>query len=399
MKSWSKVAVQRLYLQSNAASYPSKKAYLCSLDKLPPDLQERFVPLHCDEDGRRFVEACQDRMSSLDWRDSFLVTGLLNLFCSVTDTNALLGRGQMHVLSTQQLAQLLDLPIAFDTLLLDDEEGAPSSWPSSSLSPATSASSSSSSQHHSRAMRLLEVGAGDGNVTRKFVPLLGGPHNIVCTEVSKGMANRLRDSGFACVECSDLSPSVIRTAFSLLNNHSTSPPLGLDNATTETEHATPCDSPTQTGYDGPFFDVVSCLNVLDRCDKPKTLLRQMKDALRPGSGRLLLAIVLPFHPFVEDGPSWSQKQPSEQLLPSNLCNLRCCFDWEATVEGLVKDVFAPMGLKLEKWARVPYLCCGMDGKRGLPYLSLDDVIFVLSRGEEEEEEKDEEGRKGWNEMK
>ncbi|KAL6075266.1 Methyltransferase-like protein 9 [Balamuthia mandrillaris] len=376
MKSWSKVAVQRLYLQSNATRYPSKKAYLCSLDKLPPDLQERFVPLHCDEEGRRFVEACQDRMSSLDWRDSFLVTGLLNLFCSVTETNALLGRGQMHVLSTQQLAQLLDLPIAFDALLLDDEEGAP-------------------------AMRLLEVGAGDGNVTRKFVPLLGGPHNIVCTEVSKGMANRLRDSGFACVECSDLSPSVIRTALALLNNHSyhsTSPLLGLDNATTEPEHDAPRDSPTQTGYNGSFFDVVSCLNVLDRCDKPKTLLRQMKDALRPGSGRLLLAIVLPFHPFVEDGPSWSQKQPSEQLLPANLCNLRCCFDWEATVEGLVKDVFAPMGLKLEKWARVPYLCCGMDGKRGLPYLSLDDVIFVLSR-EEEEEEKDQEGRTGWNEMK
>lgn len=49
------------------------------------------------------------------------------------------------------------------------------------------------------------------------------------------------------------------------------------------------------------FDLISCLNLLDRCDEPLELLKDIKKSLVPGSGRLILAVVLPFYPYVETG--------------------------------------------------------------------------------------------------
>lgn len=40
------------------------------------------------------------------------------------------------------------------------------------------------------------------------------------------------------------------------------------------------------------------LNLLDRCNKPRSMLEQAKYALAPG-GVLLVALVLPYKPYVE----------------------------------------------------------------------------------------------------
>lgn len=48
------------------------------------------------------------------------------------------------------------------------------------------------------------------------------------------------------------------------------------------------------------YDVIACLNLLDRCDKPLELLGEIKNSLAD-NGRVLLALVLPFSPFVESG--------------------------------------------------------------------------------------------------
>jgi 2-polyprenyl-3-methyl-5-hydroxy-6-metoxy-1,4-benzoquinol methylase len=48
------------------------------------------------------------------------------------------------------------------------------------------------------------------------------------------------------------------------------------------------------------FDVITCLNLLDRCDRPLSLLRVLKASLSPG-GRVVVALVLPFNPYVEIG--------------------------------------------------------------------------------------------------
>lgn len=49
------------------------------------------------------------------------------------------------------------------------------------------------------------------------------------------------------------------------------------------------------------YDVISCLNLLDRCDDPLHLLRDIRQSLVPNTGRLILAAVLPFQPYVEVG--------------------------------------------------------------------------------------------------
>lgn len=46
------------------------------------------------------------------------------------------------------------------------------------------------------------------------------------------------------------------------------------------------------------FDVVSCLNLLDRCSDPVKLLDDMKNAVKP-DGRIVVALVLPYRPFDE----------------------------------------------------------------------------------------------------
>ena len=51
---------------------------------------------------------------------------------------------------------------------------------------------------------------------------------------------------------------------------------------------------------GVKFDVITCLNLLDRCDRPLTLLRELRTALKPG-GKVVVALVLPFNPYVEIG--------------------------------------------------------------------------------------------------
>jgi hypothetical protein len=49
------------------------------------------------------------------------------------------------------------------------------------------------------------------------------------------------------------------------------------------------------------YDLISCLNVLDRCSRPVSLLHEIREALRPRTGRAIIALVLPFQPYVEAG--------------------------------------------------------------------------------------------------
>jgi hypothetical protein len=95
---------------------------------------------------------------------------------------------------------------------------------------------------------LLDVGAGVGSVTGCMAPLFS---SVDCTEVSRPMLWRLRHHGY-------------------------------------TAHATP--SPATLAPQ--VFSVVSMLNVLDRCDRPISMLKDCHSRLEPG-GLLLLAVVIP----------------------------------------------------------------------------------------------------------
>jgi hypothetical protein len=152
---------------------------------------------------------------------------------------------------------------------------------------------------------------------------------VEVTEVSRGMAKRLRKRGFRCHE-SDLS------------------------------HA-PLDA-------GPF-DAVALLNVLDRCQKPKTLLGNCLAALVPG-GTFVVALALPYKPFYFAGPS--TPEPEERLD----CDPGAGGSWEDGARRLLERDLLPLGLTLECFARAPYLSAGDSGRE---LYELDDVVLVLSK--------------------
>lgn len=169
-----------------------------------------------------------------------------------------------------------------------------------------------------RGGRLLDVGAGSGDVTAHARALF---REIVTTEVSGPMVRRLRRRGFVAHRV-DLSRE----------------PL---------PHAAP-------------FDVVSLLDVLDRCDRPRSLLRAAS-ALRAPGGHLLISVPLPARPHVDVGTH--TVDPDEPLGGSGET-------WEAALVDLVESTLAPLGLRPVRLARAPYL------SRGLRLAALDAVLVV-----------------------
>lgn len=51
-------------------------------------------------------------------------------------------------------------------------------------------------------------------------------------------------------------------------------------------------------WKGQKFSCVCMMNLVDRCMRPRTMLQQAREALTP-DGLLLLALVLPYKPYVE----------------------------------------------------------------------------------------------------
>ena len=168
MRAWTRAALQDMARPRRAP----RVEYDCDRSLLAPELQARFVQLDQDDSAKAFLATC--RPCSVFTVAAF---NLLRQFWSITDTNAWLGGGQMHVISQAQAATLLDLrPPAVD------------------LPPPPP-------QPHRR-RRLLDVGAGDGNVTRHLAPLFD---EVVATEVSPGMVKRLQARGYAAVQTGDVT--------------------------------------------------------------------------------------------------------------------------------------------------------------------------------------------------
>jgi len=248
---------------------------------LSPRLRERFIKLDRDAATDAFLaQAGRGRHSW--WRTQ--LHRLLRQFMSDFDANGLLDMYPLFVASTEHWRQLLG---------------------------------------QQRFARLLDVGAGSGNVTRTLLPLA---EHVVTTEMSRHMAERLRRSGLECHEI-DLA-----------------------------EHDLP----------GAPFDLISCLNVLDRTARPRRLLRRMCELLSPG-GRLLIALALPYNPFFFRGNS--TPEPLERL---------ACSDpsWEGAVNRLVECELEPLGLTVVGVSRTPYLSFG-DAESGL--YELDDALLVCQK--------------------
>lgn len=239
-----------------------------------------------------------------------MVADLLSLFLSRTTAHGFVGCGVMFVYSTEQICRLLRPPQA-----------------------PLSAPLSSACQFES----LLDIGAGEGGVTAKMAPLF---KKVYATEFSASMRWRLRRRGYEVLPHED--------------------PFHFN-------------GPTQL-LERRYFDVIACNNVLDRADMPRTLLREMRDSLKP-NGLLVLAVVLPWCPFVEDGTR--QRRPTEALpMQGGECCKGACF--EQSMCKLVENVLVPMGFELVRWTRLPYLC---EGNLRIEYALLNDAVFILRRRE------------------
>ena len=116
------------------------------------------------------------------------------------------------------------------------------------------------------------------------------------------------------------------------------------------------------------YHFISCLNVLDRCDRPLSMLRQITDSLQVG-GVLVIALVHPYEPFVE---RYVTQAKSSEELPIDSKS------WERGVSSLWEKVLKPLGYAPLAISRVPYLC---EGDFSRDYYALDDSILVLKRTE------------------
>ena len=112
------------------------------------------------------------------------------------------------------------------------------------------------------------------------------------------------------------------------------------------------------------YDLISALNLFDRCDKPLSIISDIHLSLKPG-GLFVVALVLPFRPYVESVPS---HKPSQRM---NIHGSEFEDQVEATVK-LVQD----SGFLLKSWSRVPYLC---EGDLSRPLYNLNNALFVFTK--------------------
>ena len=171
---------------------------------------------------------------------------------------------------------------------------------------------------------LLDVGAGTGEVHAELARLF---ESSVATETSEGTARRAREKGIDC-----------RTI----------------------------DLGRVPWPDDSRFDAVAMLNVLDRADRPLTLLDRAAQLLGPG-GHLILASPLPIRAHVHRAGGTSD--PDEWLGVEGA-------DFESALSCLVESVLRKRGFSLVRWTRTPYVSSG--DPRAARY-ELDDAILVLAR--------------------
>lgn len=283
-------AMHQRLIEDNAV-LDTTEWYSFRIRLLSEDMAAKFVQFSDDDETREFLENCKEKSDQL-FTQLFhsVVKCIFSWAMNKTSINGLLQRGSMFVFSQAQFQQLL---------------GINADWTAESL---------------------LDLGAGDGAVTRQMAQHF---RSVYVTEVSSTMLWRLQEQGYSV--------------------------LGIDDwaVTSQTDSA-----------DRRQYDVISCLNLLDRCERPLILLQQIRASLVPTTGRLVLAVVLPFSSYVETA---SDHHPNQHLHVSGE-------KFEEQLSSLVRDVLVPVGFEVERFTKLPYLS---EGDLYHSYYVLYDAVFVL----------------------
>jgi len=165
---------------------------------------------------------------------------------------------------------------------------------------------------------MLDLGAGDGRPTLSMSAICD---QVFATEMSSPMRKILASRGFEVLEIDEW--------------------------------------PGEAKY-----NLISALNLFDRCDKPLGIISDVHSSLKAG-GYFIVALVLPFRPYVESVPS---HKPSEVMEIEGEA-------FEQQVEAAV-GLFEKIGFKLQTWSRVPYLC---EGDLARPIYQLNNALFVFRK--------------------
>jgi SAM-dependent methyltransferase len=175
----------------------------------------------------------------------------------------------------------------------------------------------------SRRGSLLDIGAGSGDVTAVLQPLFD---RVEVIETAWAARRRLAARGYVC-------------------------------------HA---GDVAETGILGDGYDVITLLNVLDRADRPVTLLERCHSKLTPES-RLLVSIPLPYRPHVYAGVT--SREPRERLPVVGS-------QFSDALLRLVQNALCPAGFTVERFTRLPYLS---GGDSDFAMTVLDAAVLVLRK--------------------
>ena len=179
---------------------------------------------------------------------------------------------------------------------------------------------------------LLDVGAGDGAVTSELSEMFD---NVSATEASS-----------ACYENLLQNPSIDEAFF--------------------------CSDLSNFVDNGQTFDVITLFNVLDRCNKPLSLLQESRQCMADG-GKVLVAMAYPFKPFVVEKELLKQ-HPDEVIFPEDTDT----DSFESFCDYAIEHIFLPTGFELDSFTRVPYICVSNESEEGFaPFVCLDCAIFCL----------------------
>ena len=265
----------------------AKVHYACDTEAFPPGLRTLWRPLDLDASTRGWID---DAVANPHGRAAMAALAIARSVMSDYDANGLVGAHDMRVVGTEQARQLFSAV------------GLPAGG------------------------TLLDVGAGEGQVTDELAPLF---ENVITTELSTSMARRLRGRGYEC--------HALDLAEERLPGH----------------------------HNG--FDCISLLNVIDRTSRPYRLVERLRGMLRE-DGVLLCTVPLPLKPHVHVGPVTVDP---EEILPTPRGKSRAQF--AAHMSALAELFFPACGFEVVLLSRVPYLCRG-DRKR--PVIALDDAVFL-----------------------
>jgi len=307
-------------------------------------MKTKFTQLSRDLETNEFLLRSSKRPQFVNARRSRACTRLREREGkSLTEANAIIGRGKMFVLSREHAWTLVG------KRLIEEGDGDKTNFLSENGV-------------------YLDIGSGEGEVASKLGEYFG---TVVATETSPSMVKRCAESheDWTVLETGTIEnvwekfkEQNIREEEERTSRKSEAAKRKVRRLLEEEEA-----KETET-LRRRKFDCIGMFNVLDRCDRPFTMLSHVRNLLKPNAGLFVLAVVLPFRPFVEldDG---ARRAPVERLDVATPTSA-----WEYGVRDLYENVLKPSGFHIEAIARVPYIC---EGDHLAGAYVLDDCIFVL----------------------